>query len=87
MGAFEGGRSLPEIEVVNRDANSPAIFIPQGFGESGNGLLSSNHWGTEAGKNGWELRRTGSSGFLHTAKVYYIEGYTIKFFEIQKVVL
>ena len=47
------------------DANSLAIFIPQGFGESGNGLLSSNHWGTEAGKNGWDLRRTGSSGSLH----------------------
>ena len=32
------------------DANSLAIFIPQGFGESGNGLLSSNHWGTGRGK-------------------------------------
>ena len=28
-----------------------------------------------------------SSSTVHTAKVYYIEGYTIKFFEIQKVVL
>ena len=26
--------------VVDRDANSPAIFIPRGFGESGNGNLS-----------------------------------------------
>ena len=26
--------------AVGRDANSPAIFIPRGFGESGNGNLS-----------------------------------------------
>ena len=26
--------------IMDRDANSPAIFIPRGFGESGNGNLS-----------------------------------------------
>jgi hypothetical protein len=29
------------IKCVTRDANSPAIFIPRGFEESGNGNLSS----------------------------------------------
>ena len=27
-------------KMINRDANSPASFIPWGFGESGNGNLS-----------------------------------------------
>ena len=32
--------SFSVTTVVDRDAYSPAIFIPRGFGESGNGNLS-----------------------------------------------
>ena len=48
-----------------RAVNSPALFIPRGFGESGNAIFSFlGEWGIEIHSSGNRVGESGNQNFL-----------------------
>ena len=66
--------------AVTRAVNSPALFIPRGFGESGNAIFSFlGEWGIESHSSGNRVGESGNWGIKIFKLIHYKHNFKLDF--------
>ena len=71
---------LKDKTHISRAVNSPALFIPRGFGESGNAIFSFlGEWGIESHSSGNRVGESGNWGIKIFKLIHYKHNFKLDF--------